>query len=160
MDRHVYSLGRQILLYIRWAIVGLILFTLALGLVGFAAQWGEFLFHPGLFLSNYRKMTEDIFSLLLVYEILDLIRTLSPNRLMDVILTVLARKILLAINDEHLVVEVGAICVILIVRLLWTRYGGLPEESAAFGGSHIKFKKISDMCSKTSYKQETNHRGE
>ncbi|MCI0183002.1 MAG: hypothetical protein OWR52_03985 [Acidibacillus sp.] len=129
MDRRIFALGRHMLLFIRWAIVALILFTLVMGVIGFAAQWGEFLFHPELFLTNYRKMTEDIFSLLLVYEILDLIRTLSPNRLMDVILTVLARKILLSMNDEHLAIEVGAFCLILIVRLLWTRYGGLNEDA-------------------------------
>ncbi|PWI57225.1 hypothetical protein [Sulfoacidibacillus thermotolerans] len=75
MDRHIFSFGRQMLLFIRWTIVALILFTLIMGIIGFATKWGEFLFHPELFSTNYRGMTEDIFSLLLVYEILDLIRS-------------------------------------------------------------------------------------
>ncbi len=131
MNRVILDLARHLVIYIRWVIVALILLTLILGVIGFAERWSELLLHPETVLTQFRNITEDIFSLLLVYEILDLIRTLSPNRLMDVILTVLARKILLSVNETHLAIDVAAFCGILLVRLLWTRLGSPYDEDTA-----------------------------
>ncbi|RIV21012.1 hypothetical protein D2Q93_11030 [Alicyclobacillaceae bacterium I2511] len=130
MNHRLLTLARLLIIYIRWVIVALILLTLILGIIGFAERWAELLVHPESALTNFRNITEDIFSLLLVYEILDLIRTLSPNRLMDVILTVLARKILLSVNETQLAIDVVAFCAILLVRLLWSRLGKPEEETA------------------------------
>ncbi|UOF89792.1 hypothetical protein LSG31_18235 [Fodinisporobacter ferrooxydans] len=118
MEQKISRFGRRLLLYIRWMIVALILLTLFIGVIGFVIKWGEIIIHPEHFLANFRTIAEDIFSLVLIYEILDLIRTLSPNRLMDVLLTVLARKILLSTNEIHLAIDVAAFVVILIPRLI------------------------------------------
>ena len=126
MEQKISRFGRRLLLYIRWMIVALILFTLFIGVIGFIIKWGEIVIHPEHFLNNFRTIAEDIFSLVLIYEILDLIRTLSPNRLMDVLLTVLARKILLSTNELHLAIDVAAFIVILVPRMLlifWTKEG-------------------------------------
>ncbi|PWI57226.1 hypothetical protein BM613_09565 [Sulfoacidibacillus thermotolerans] len=64
---------------------------------------------------------------------------------MDVVLTVLARKILLSSNDSNLAIEVGAFCFILIVRLLWTRYGGLHEETSPHLGRTQQSSKESSL---------------
>lgn len=118
MHQKIRNLGHYVLLYLRWAIIGIILLTVIIGIIGFAMKWSELVIHPELFLGSVRTIIEDIFSLLMVYEILDLIRTLSPNRLMDVLLTVLARKILLSTNEAALAIDIGAFVLILIPRIL------------------------------------------
>ncbi|MCY0887695.1 MAG: hypothetical protein OWQ59_04475 [Alicyclobacillaceae bacterium] len=111
--------GHKVFLYIRWVIVFIILCSLVLGIAGFLAKWAVYVLKPQAFLGHFPSVAEDIFWLLLVYEIVDLVRTLSPDRLMDVLLTVLARKILLSADEQNLALEVGAFTVVLLVRLAW-----------------------------------------
>lgn len=127
LDVHVLTkktmmhLFRATAMYIRWGIVSIVLIVLVIGIVGFILKWSPQFLLPQNVLSDYRAITEDIFSLLVVYELLDLLRTLSPNRLMDIILLTIARKIVLAPNNADLLLEVISCAVILCMRLIWQK---------------------------------------
>lgn len=122
------SILRKTTVYVRWAIVGALLVVLVLGIIGFAEKWSETIFHPELVLERYRSVTEDIFAILVVYELLDLLRTLSPRRLMDVVMLVMARKIVLAPDHSYLIGDISAFAILLLVRLLWEKFSPPVEE--------------------------------
>ncbi|MDP9729089.1 hypothetical protein ACOJUR_13825 [Alicyclobacillus tolerans] len=121
---------RHLLMYIRFAIVGILFAALLIGIVGFIIRWGELLNHPEIVLTHFRSLTEDIFSLLLVYEILELIRTLSPTHLTDFILTVLARKMILSLQDSAIFPEVASFSLLLVIRLAWAIWQEKCKTSA------------------------------
>lgn len=103
----------------RWVIVVIILLVLSVEIIGFIVKWGPHVLSPLTFLNSYHNVISDLFSILVTYEIFDLLYTLSPVRLMDVILLTIARKIVLASPQEGLIQPVSAFCLLLIVRLAW-----------------------------------------
>ncbi|KUO94585.1 hypothetical protein ATW55_04105 [Ferroacidibacillus organovorans] len=107
---------------IRPAIVLLILALLILGIIGFMARWSMLLHHPGLLFEDFYSIVDDLFSLLLLYEVLDLLRSLSPIRLLDLLLTIFARKLLLSPGNPSLTQDLWVFVIILILRLVWTRF--------------------------------------
>ncbi|KYP81770.1 hypothetical protein [Ferroacidibacillus organovorans] len=107
---------------IRPAIVLLILALLILGIIGFMARWSMLLYHPGLLFDDFYSIVDDLFSLLLLYEVLDLLRSLSPVRLLDLLLTIFARKLLLSPGNPSLTQDMWVFVIMLILRLVWTRF--------------------------------------
>ncbi len=114
--------------YFRWAIVILILLILALGIIGFALKWYILVVNPRVVFTDFYSFVDDLFALILVYEFLDLLRTLAPARLLDLLLTVMGRKMLLAHNNQTLVFETAVFAVLLLLRLFWNRFNREKEE--------------------------------
>jgi uncharacterized membrane protein (DUF373 family) len=117
------SVAKNTILFVRRSIVVIFLSVLVLGIIGFTIKWSNLIFQPESLLADYHPIIEDIFSILVVYELLELFRTLSPNRLMGIVLLVLARKIVLSPDHSYILKEVLSFAILLIVRLLWQRFG-------------------------------------
>lgn len=114
--------SKSLLKQFRWIIVLIILMVLAFEIVGFIFKWAPFIFHPPLFINSYHNIISDLFSILVTYEIFDLLYTLSPSRLTDVVLLAIARKIVLASSENGLIQTISAFSVLLLVRLAWYAY--------------------------------------
>ena len=114
--------------YFRWAIVILILLILALGIIGFVLKWYILVVNPRVVFTDFYSFVDDLFALILVYEFLDLLRTLAPARLLDLLLTVMGRKMLLAHNNQTLMFETAVFAVLLLLRLFWNRFNREKEE--------------------------------
>lgn len=124
MDKiFLINVARETLLFVRRSIVVIFLSVLVLGIIGFTIKWSTLIFQPESLLTNYQFIVQDIFYILVVYELLELFRTFSPNRLMSIVLLVLARKIILSPDDSHVMTEVISFAILLSVRLLWQRFG-------------------------------------
>lgn len=118
---------RQLSYWLRWLIEVLILITLAFGIIAFLAHWSELVQHPALILSHLHEVLDDIFTLVLLVEMRDLFRHLSPPRLLDIVATVMARQLALSHSLDGMLPAAGAIAVIIVVRGLWTRFLGKEE---------------------------------
>ena len=118
---------RHLSYWLRWLIEVLILITLAFGIIAFLAHWFELVQHPALILSHLHEVLDDIFTLVLLVEMRDLFRHLSPPRLLDIVATVMARQLALSHNLDGMLPAAGAIAVIIVVRGLWTRFFGKEE---------------------------------
>ncbi len=114
--------------YFRWAIVTLILLILMLGIIGFVMRWYILVVNPKIVFTDFYSFVDDLFALILVYEFLDLLRTLAPTRLLDLLLTVMGRKMLLAHNNQTLMFETGVFAVLLLLRLFWNRFSREKEQ--------------------------------
>ena len=101
----------------------IILIALCLGIVGFVYKWLTILTHPSFLLNDFRQVAEDIFSLILVFEIMELLRQRNPMKLTDILLTVLARKMLLSPSDSSLILLLCiSFCLVLMSRIVWNRF--------------------------------------
>jgi hypothetical protein len=109
--------------WLHLAIFFIILTVLCLGIVGFLNKWIPILTHPFYVLTEFHQVAEDIFSLILVFEIMELLRQRNPMRLTDILLTVLARKILLSPADSSLIfIQSISFCLVLVCRIIWSRF--------------------------------------
>ncbi|WP_054971146.1 hypothetical protein [Alicyclobacillus ferrooxydans] len=127
--RNIVSITEKATVYVRWAIVTIMLVILVWGIIGFLVKWGGIVVHPQSILASFRAIINDLFSILLVYELLDLLRTLSPHRLMDFVLLVLARKIVLSTGDVYLLTDIIAFSILILVRLIWRRFSKPPNTA-------------------------------
>ena len=109
--------------------VALILLILVVGIVGFVLKWYVLVVNPRNVFTDFYPFVDDFFALILVYEFLDLLRTLAPTRLLDLLLTVMGRKMLLAHNSASLALETGVFAVLLILRLFWNRFNNEKEPA-------------------------------
>lgn len=122
MQNRLFRLFLRVSMVIRWAIVTLILLILVIGIVGFVIKWYVLVFDPRIVFTEFYSFVDDLFALILVYEFLDLLRTLSPTRLLDLLLTVMGRKMLLAHTNDTLIFETVVFAILLVLRLFWNRY--------------------------------------
>jgi len=120
---------RQASYWLRWVIELLILATLVFGIIGFLVHWSPLLGHPQLLLSNLRGVMEDIFTLVLLVEMRDLFRHLSPPRLLDIVATILARQLVLSRNFHEALTAAAAIALIVLIRGLWSRFFVRDDET-------------------------------
>lgn len=109
--------------WLHFVIFFIILIALCLGIVGFVIKWFSILNQPSNVLNEFHQVAQDIFSLILVYEIMELLRQRNPMRLTDIFLTVLARKMLLspAENDVIFLLSIS-FCLVLVCRIIITRF--------------------------------------
>ena len=128
MNQRLLKLFLRVSNVIRWIIVAIILIILAIGIIGFALKWYILVVNPRIVFQDFYAFVDDLFALILVYEFLDLLRTLAPARLLDLLLTVMGRKMLLAHNNQTLVFETAVFGVLLLLRLLWNRFNREKEE--------------------------------
>jgi hypothetical protein len=122
MEKTIYSLAKRITTWIRIAILAIMLFVVVAAILGFVSRWGTVVLYPQNFLSNIRFVTEDVFAILVVFELLELLRTMSPTRLTDLLLLILARKIVLSLPQEDVLLDVVSFFIVLFIRLLWSRF--------------------------------------
>ncbi len=127
MKQSLLTFVARISNFFRWAIVLLILCILALGIIGFVLKWYILVVNPRIVFNDFYSFVDDLFALILVYEFLDLLRTLAPARLLDLLLTVMGRKMLLAHNNDTLAFETAVFGVLLLLRLIWNRYNREQE---------------------------------
>lgn len=120
--------------FIRWTVVIFLLIILFLGLVGFVLKWAWLVYRPQMVFAEFYPVVDDLFSLLLMYEMLDLLRTLSPNRLLDLLLTIMARKILLSRQDSSLILETVVFSILLGLRVLWSRFSRPKSQALVSDG--------------------------
>ncbi|GMA62006.1 hypothetical protein NZD89_19960 [Alicyclobacillus fastidiosus] len=113
---------KHLITYARWVIVALLLLVLIFDIIGFIVKWSQFALHPAKIIDSYPDLTDDIFSILVIYEIFDLLYTLSPTRLMDVVLLTIARKVVLSPGHAGLMQYVVAFAILLVIRLAWYRF--------------------------------------
>ncbi|AUW92782.1 MAG: hypothetical protein C7B44_07955 [Sulfobacillus thermosulfidooxidans] len=113
---------RHVSYWLRWVIELLILLTLVFGIIAFLAHWAVIAEHPGVLLSHLREVLDDIFTLVLLVEMRDLFRHLSPPKLLDIVATVMARQLALNHNLHGMLSTALAIAAIVIVRGFWTRF--------------------------------------
>jgi len=100
----------------------MILLLLGVGIVGFFMRWYPIVLHPQNLFADFYPVVDELFSLLLLYEILNLLRSLSPKRLLDVLLTILAREIILSQGSNYFVSKGIVFSILFILRLLWNRF--------------------------------------
>jgi hypothetical protein len=101
----------------------IILISLCFGMVGFANKWLTILNNPTVVLDKFHQLAEDIFSLILVFEIMELLRLRNPIWLTDIFLTVLARKLLLSSEDSNIILIYSiSFCAVLLSRFAYTRF--------------------------------------
>lgn len=124
---HVDKLKR-LLGHARVVIEIVIILVLAMEIVGFAVKWGSSIVHPEQIIDSFHDVTNDLFTILVTYEIFDLLYTRSPVRLMDIVLLAIARKIVLSLNEQWLVQSVFAFAILLLVRLVWLILEKLSEK--------------------------------
>lgn len=122
------SAVKKTILLVRRSILLIILSFLILSIIGFIIKWWELIFHPEWIFNEFHLILENLFSILVVYELLQLFRTLSPNVLMEIVLLVLARKIVLSPDISIILKEVISFAILLIVRLIWKRFGEKKES--------------------------------
>jgi hypothetical protein len=100
----------------------IILISLCFGMIGFANKWLTMLNDPAVVLDKFHQLAEDIFSLILVFEIMELLRKRNPIWLTDIFLTVLARKMLLSPEGNSLILlQSISFCLVLGSRVVWNR---------------------------------------
>ncbi len=112
--------SKKLVHLIRPAIVVIIVLLMAIGLVGFVIRWYMLLIHPGILFTDFYSIVDDLFSLLLLYEVLDLLRHLSPSRLLDLLLTIFARKLLLSPGNPSLSAYLWVFAVVFVLRMIWS----------------------------------------
>lgn len=113
----------KVALWLHMGIFILILLALCFGIVGFVIKWFVIFNDPPLVINKFHSLAEDIFSLILVYEIMELLRQRNPMWLTDIFLTVLARKMVLSPEDsDQILVHSISFCLVLICRILLNRY--------------------------------------
>lgn len=105
---------------IRPSIVVIIVLLIIIGLVDFLIRWSMLILHPGILFTDFYAIVDDLFSLLLLYEVLDLLRYLSPIRLLDLLLTIFARKLLLSPGNPTLSEYMWVFVVVFVLRMIWT----------------------------------------
>lgn len=98
-----------------------ILLVIATGIIAFYIRWAPDVRHPASMLAQIRGLLDDLFWLILLIEVRDLLNRLSVARLLDIIATVLARKLVLEVNPESAFVETGALVLAVGARLAWIR---------------------------------------
>jgi hypothetical protein len=109
-----------------WLHVGIfiiMLIALCVGMVGFVNKWFLIFNNPTVVLNEFHQLAEDIFSLILVFEIMELLRQRNPIWLTDIFLTVLARKMLLSPEDNSLILlQSISFSLVLGSRVVWNRF--------------------------------------
>jgi hypothetical protein len=101
----------------------IILISLCFGIIGFGNKWLTVLNDPTVVLDHFHQLAEDIFSLILMFEIMELLRQRNPIWLTDIFLTVLARKMLLSPEDTSLILlQSISFCLVLGSRMVWNRF--------------------------------------
>lgn len=105
--------------YIRWTADGLILAVIVLTVLGLLISWAPRVLDPPYFVSHFRTVVEDLFAVVVLLEVRDLLKTLRPLRLLDLVGTFVARKIALTESPTSLLLEVAALVVLLAGRALW-----------------------------------------
>jgi hypothetical protein len=100
----------------------IILISLCVGIFGFINKWLLILNDPPFVLNEFHQIAQDIFSLILVFEIMELLRQRNPLRLTDILLTVIARKMLLSPEESSLIfLQSISFCLVLVCRMAWKR---------------------------------------
>jgi hypothetical protein len=100
----------------------IILISLCFGMVGFANKWLTILNNPTVVLDKFHQLAQDIFSLILVFELMELLRLRNPIWLTDIFLTVLARKMLLSSeNSDLILLHSISFCAVLLCRFAYKR---------------------------------------
>lgn len=107
----------------------IILAALCIGIVGFIYKWFGSLHDPAFVIDDFHELAEDIFSLILVFEIMQLLRQQNPRWLTDIVLTVLARKILLSGDSGLVLMETISFCLVLLCRIIWNKF--VKERSSS-----------------------------
>nr|CAB1127734.1 conserved protein of unknown function [Candidatus Hydrogenisulfobacillus filiaventi] len=105
--------------YIRWTADGLILAVIVLTVLGLLISWAPHVPDPPYFVNHFRAVVEDLFAVVVLLEVRDLLKTLRPLRLLDLVGTFVARKIALTESPTPLLLEVAALAVLLAGRALW-----------------------------------------
>ncbi|MCY0882219.1 MAG: hypothetical protein OWS74_09510 [Firmicutes bacterium] len=105
-----------------WVIQWIILLMLVGGMIGFFINWGGMLIHPWEIEANLRNILDALFGLVLLIETRDLLHYLEPTRLLDIVATVLTRRIVLASSAHAVLLNVVAVTLILLARGVWVRY--------------------------------------
>ncbi len=113
---------RQMALWLRATIELLILLTIVFGIIAFVVRWSDVLVDPQLLLSSLRGVMEDLLTLVLLVELRELFRRVSPLGLLDIVATILARELVLTKTFADTVVGALAIAVIVLVRGVWTKW--------------------------------------
>jgi hypothetical protein len=113
----------KVALWLHMGIFILILIALCVGIVGFVIKWFAIFNYPPVVINKFHSLAEDIFSLILVYEIMELLRQRNPMWLTDIFLTVLARKMLLSPEDSSLIlIHSISFSLVLVCRVLLNRF--------------------------------------
>lgn len=114
--------------WIRPTVSALLLLLIAIGVVGFIVKWYPLVKHPDHIFADFYPVVDELFSLLLLYEILNLLRSLSPKRLIDVLLTILARQIILTQGGPTFMWKAVVFGMLFVLRLLWNRFSRPEDE--------------------------------
>lgn len=118
----MFRLTRHASTFLRWLIEATILVVLFTGVAAFYFKWSVVFVHPNVVFDDLRLILEDLFSLILLIEMRDLLRNLATTRLLDIIATVLARKLVLENSPSLIIIEISAIIIIITIRGLWMRF--------------------------------------
>ena len=99
----------------------MILVLLILGIVSFVGKWLSPLFiHMNGFFDSFYPMIDQLFLIIVMLEIADVLHKVSPVRLMDILLTILVRKIIVIQENNVLWLDVSIFALVAVVRLAWT----------------------------------------
>lgn len=113
---------------IHWMIIFILFLLLIDSMIGFLWNWVPTLLHPYLIMSQIHAIITDMFSVLLMYELFVLSRIVSPQHLLDLVITIVAREAILNVEATLFFFDVVAFSVLLLIRLSWNRWGRAEAE--------------------------------
>lgn len=122
------KLTRHLATALQRAIEWTIILLLTWSLIAFIISWWPMLIHPAILLNNLRPILEDIFTLIVLLEIRDLLHTMSVPRLLDIMATVVARKAILDQHSTSLLLDVIGLVILIVGRAIWKKLFPAPEE--------------------------------
>ncbi|MDI6813147.1 MAG: hypothetical protein QMC95_03310 [Desulfitobacteriaceae bacterium] len=105
----------------------MILVLLVLGIVSFVGKWlSPLFFHAHDFFDSFYPMIDQLFLIIVMLEVADVLHKVSPVRLMDILMTILVRKIIVIQENNVLWLDVSIFALIALIRLAWTKW--IPDS--------------------------------
>lgn len=122
MLTRLLTFTRQTAVWLRAIIEVLILMTIVVAIIAFVVHWSTVVTNPQVLLSSLRGIMEDLLTLVLLVELRDLFRRLSPIGLIDIVATILARELVLTTNFPDAILGALAISIIILIRGVWSKW--------------------------------------
>lgn len=118
----------QVLHGIRHFLDSMILVLLVLGVVSFVGKWlFPLFFHVNDFFDSFYPMIDQLFLIIVMLEVADVLHKVSPVRLMDILMTILVRKIIVIQENNGLWLDASIFVLVAVVRLGWTKW--IPDSN-------------------------------
>ncbi|MDA8441818.1 MAG: hypothetical protein M0Z55_05525 [Peptococcaceae bacterium] len=122
MQNKINSIQAKALHLIRLFLDVVILLLLILSAISFTIKWLPLFTNAKHFFDSFYPMIDNLFLIIVILEVGDVIRKASPSRLMDILMTVLVRKIIITQDTTVPWLDVLLFALVAVIRFLWTKW--------------------------------------